>query len=76
MKPGALIGIVLILLGVTAVAHRGSAPATRDTAVVAGPLKATEDPERTLPFLRLLGGAVMAGGIVFLIVGVRKRPVF
>jgi len=75
MKPAALIGIVLIVLGVSALAYRSFTYTTRDTVIDIGPLQATADREHTLPLSPVLGAAVIGGGIVLLIVGVRKRPV-
>lgn len=74
MKPAALIGILLIVLGVSAVAYQGFTYTSRDTVVDIGPLKATADREHTVPLSPVLGGLVVAGGVVLLIVGVRKRP--
>lgn len=75
MKPAALIGIVLIALGLSAVAYQSFTYTTRDTVIDIGPITATADREHTLPLSPVLGMGVIAGGIVFLIVGMRKRPV-
>jgi hypothetical protein len=66
-------GIVLIILGVAALAYQGFTYTTRETVIDIGPLKATADREKTVPLPPLVGIAVLAGGVVLLVVGARKR---
>jgi uncharacterized membrane protein len=66
-------GIVLIILGVAALAYQGFTYTTRETIIDIGPLKATADREKTVPLPPLVGIAVVAGGVVLLVVGTRKR---
>jgi uncharacterized membrane protein len=68
-----LVGIVLIVLGVAALAYQGFTYTTRETVIDIGPIKATADREKTVPLPPLVGIAVLAGGIVLLVVGSRKR---
>ena len=68
-----LVGIVLIVLGVAALAYQGITYTSRETVIDIGPLKATADREKTVPLPPLVGIAVLAGGIVLLVVGSRKR---
>jgi hypothetical protein len=68
-----LIGILLIVLGVAALAYQGFTYTTRETVIDIGPIKATADREKTVPLPPLVGIAVLAGGIVLLVVGSRKR---
>ena len=65
-------GIVLIVLGVAALAYQGITYTSRETVLDIGPLKATANRERTIPLPPLVGAAVVAGGVVLLIVGSRK----
>ena len=74
MKPLAIVGIVLILLGVVALVYQGVTYTTRETVVDIGPLHATADRERTFPLPPVLGIAAVAGGVALLVVGMRKRP--
>ena len=67
-------GIVLIVLGVAALAYQGITYTTRETVLDIGPLKATADREKTIPLPPLVGAAVVVGGVVLLVVGARKRP--
>jgi hypothetical protein len=73
MKPAALAGIVLIVLGVLALVYQGITYTRRETVIDIGPLHATADRERTLPLPPVLGIAAIAGGVALLVVGGRKR---
>ena len=73
MKPAALAGIVLIVLGVVALVYQGITYTRRETVVDIGPLHATEDRERTLPLPPVIGIAAIAGGVALLVVGSRRR---
>jgi len=73
MKPAALAGIVLIVLGVVALVYQGISYTRRETVLDIGPLHATADRERTLPIPPVLGVAAIAGGVALLVVGSRRR---
>jgi len=66
-------GVVLIVLGAAALLYQGITYTSRETVVDIGPIHATADRERTLPLPPLVGIAAVAGGIVLLVSGVRKR---
>jgi hypothetical protein len=72
MNRTAIIGVVLILLGVAALAYQGFTYTTRETVVDIGPVHATAEREKTVPIPPVLGIAAVAGGIALLVVGVRK----
>jgi UDP-N-acetylmuramyl pentapeptide phosphotransferase/UDP-N-acetylglucosamine-1-phosphate transferase len=69
MKPAALAGIVLIVLGVVALLYQGITYTKRETVLDIGPLHATADREKTLPLPPVLGIAAIAGGVALLVVG-------
>ena len=73
MKPAAVAGIVLIVLGVVALVYQSITYTRRETVVDIGPLHATEDRERTLPLPPVIGIAAIAGGVALLVVGSRTR---
>ena len=73
MKPSALAAIVLILLGVIALVYQGITYTSRETVLDIGPVHATADRQKTLPLPPVLGVAAVAGGVVLLVVGSRKR---
>jgi len=66
-------GVVLIVLGAAALLYQAITYSSRETVVDIGPIHATADRERTLPLPPLVGIAAVAGGIVLLVSGVRKR---
>jgi hypothetical protein len=72
VKPIAVAGIVLVLLGVAALAYQGIPYTSRETVVDIGPIQATADRERTLPLPPVLGIAAVAGGVLLVVVGVRR----
>jgi drug/metabolite transporter (DMT)-like permease len=73
MKPNAIAGVVLLVLGVMALAYQGFTYTSRETVIDIGPLHATAERQRTVPYQPLLGLAAVAGGVVLLVAGVRKR---
>jgi hypothetical protein len=68
-----IIGILLIVLGVLALAYQGITYTTREKVIDLGPIKATKDTEKTIPLPPILGGAALAGGVVLLIAGARSK---
>jgi hypothetical protein len=73
MKPIAILGVVLIVFGLAALAYQGITYTTRETVIDIGPLHATADREKTLRLPPVVGIAAVAGGVVLLIAGARKR---
>ena len=73
MKPMAIVGGVLLVLGLLALVYQGITYTSRDTVLDIGPLHATADREKTLPLPPVLGLAAVAAGVALLIAGVHKR---
>jgi hypothetical protein len=73
MRQIAIVGVVLILLGVVALVYQGITYTSHETVIDIGPLHATADREKTLPLPPLLGIVAVAGGVALLIAGARKR---
>ena len=72
MKTFTLLGIVLIVLGLAALAYQGFTYTTRETVIDIGPIKATADREKTVPLPPILGIVAVAGGVALMIAGSRK----
>ena len=72
INPITLVGIALIVLGIVAFAYQGITYTSREQIIDIGPIQATADTRKTIPLPPLLGGLVLAGGIVLLLVGVKK----
>lgn len=73
MKPISIAGIILIVLGVAALAYQGVTYTSRETVLDIGPVQATAERQKTVPLPPVLGIAAVAGGVGLLIVGMRKR---
>jgi hypothetical protein len=68
-----IIGIVLIVIGVISLAIGGISYTKREKVLDLGPIEATAERQKTIPLPPLLGGLALAGGIVLVIAGSRKR---
>jgi len=73
MRTTNIMGILLIVLGVLALAYQGITYTTREKVIDLGPIKATKETEKTIPLPPVLGGAALAGGVVLLIAGARSK---
>lgn len=73
MRQITIVGVLLIVLGVVALAYQGVTYTTRETVIDLGPLHATADREKTIPLPPVLGIVAVAGGVALLIAGARKR---
>jgi hypothetical protein len=66
-------GIVLIVIGLAALAYQGFTYTSREKVLDIGPLHATAEREKTVPLPPIVGGIAVASGVVLLIVGAGKR---
>jgi hypothetical protein len=73
MRPVAIIGLVLIVLGLAALAYQGVTYTTREKVLDIGPIHATAEREKTVPLRPVLGIVAVAAGVVLVVAGVRKR---
>jgi hypothetical protein len=72
MKPMALVGVLLLVLGLGALVYQGITYTSRETVIDIGPVHATADREKTLPLPPVVGIVAVAGGVVLLVAGMRK----
>jgi hypothetical protein len=68
-----IIGIVLIVVGLVALAYGGISYTTREKVADIGPIELTTEQRKTVPLPPLLGGLALAGGIALLIAGSKRR---
>jgi hypothetical protein len=68
-----IVGIILIVIGVISLAIGGISYTTREKVLDIGPIEATAERHKRIPLPPLLGGIALAGGIVLMIAGGRKR---
>jgi hypothetical protein len=73
MKSISIAGLVLIVLGLVALAYQGFSYTSRETVVDLGPIHATADRQRTVPIPPIAGIVAVAGGIALLVAGTRTR---
>ena len=72
MKALALVGVVLIVLGIIALAYQGVTYTTREKIIDLGPLKASVEREKTIPLPPVLGGLAVAAGVFLVWIGARR----
>ena len=72
MKTYTLIGIILIVIGIIALAYQGITYTTREKVVDIGPIQINADKTETIPLPPILGGIALVGGIVLLVAGGKK----
>jgi uncharacterized membrane protein HdeD (DUF308 family) len=72
MKPATIVGIILIVIGIVALAYQGITYTTSERVVDLGPLKVEAKRERTIPLPPVVGVVALIGGIVLVAVSGRK----
>lgn len=73
MKPVAILGIVLIVLGIGALAYQGFTYTSREKVLDLGPLQATAERQKTVPLPPIVGIVAVVAGVALVIAGGRKR---
>ena len=71
MKPAAIAGIVLIVLGLAALAYQGFSYTSRETVIDIGPIKATADTQKTVPIPPIAGIIAVVAGVALVVAGKR-----
>jgi len=73
MRSMKIAAIVLIVIGVIALAYGGISYTREKKVLDLGPLEATTKTRETIPLPPVLGVAAIVGGVVLLVVSGRKR---
>lgn len=68
-----LIGVLLIVFGVVALAVGGIRYTTREKVLEIGPIEATAEEHHMIPLSPIAGIASIAGGVALVVVGSRRR---
>ncbi len=71
MKTASVAGIMLIVLGVIALAYQGINYTTQKKVLDIGPIQATKEEHKTIPVPPIVGGIALIGGIALLVAGGR-----
>ena len=72
LNPLGVAGVVLLVLGLAALAYQGISYTSRETVIDLGPIHATAERQRTVPLPPIFGIAAVAAGVVLLVTGVRR----
>jgi uncharacterized membrane protein YidH (DUF202 family) len=74
MKPTGILGIVLIAIGIIAIAYGGyTSFTTKENVAKVGPLEINKHEEHPVPIGLIVGGICVVGGIIALVSGNRGR---
>ena len=73
MKPLAILGVLLIVIGIAGFAIDNISFTERKTIVDAGPLKVTADEQRTIPIPTIAGIVAVIAGAGLLFMGLAAR---
>jgi hypothetical protein len=71
MKSATVAGIVLIILGIFSFAYQGISFTTQKKVADIGPIHATKDQKHTVPLTPVLGGVLLACGVLLVLSGSR-----
>ena len=71
MQAMKMLAIVLIVVGLVALAYEGITYTKREKVLEIGPITATKDTKQTIPLSPVLGGAALVCGVVLLIAAAR-----
>ena len=69
MKPQALLGIVLVVVGVLIFVYQGFSFTRKTNIVKAGPLEINGEKKETVPISPILGGVCIVAGIAVFVLG-------
>ncbi len=72
MKPISIAGLVLVVLGLAALAYQGISYTTREKVIDIGPIEATADRQRTIPLPPIVGIVAVVAGIGLVVAGSRR----
>jgi drug/metabolite transporter (DMT)-like permease len=73
MKPITLAGILLVILGVLALAYQGISYTRQEKVLDIGPIHATAEKHERIPLPPILGGLMLVGGVVLLVKGAKQK---
>jgi hypothetical protein len=72
MKPGTIIGIILIVLGVVGFALGGFSFTHEEKVLDVGPIEATAEDKERVPIPPILAGLALVGGVVLVAASARR----
>ena len=72
MKPGAIVGMILVVLGVVGFALGGFSFTQKEKVLDVGPIEATADDKKTVAIPPVLAGLALAGGVALIALSSRR----
>ena len=73
MKPLTIAGILLLIVGVLALAYQGINYSYREKVLDVGPIHVTKETHEQIPISPILGALALAGGIALLAIGAKQK---
>ena len=72
MRPKSLVGVILVVLGIVALAYQGITYTTREKALDLGVVQVTAESTKHIPLSPIVGVIALIGGIALLTLNTRK----
>jgi hypothetical protein len=72
MRPGAVVGALLVLAGIIMFSVGGFSFTSRERVADVGPIEVTTERERSVPLPPVLAGLAIIGGLVLIITSTRR----
>jgi len=69
MKTPAIIGILLIVIGIASFAYQSFSYTTTEKAIDLGPIQVTTEKQHTIPLPPVIGAVALIGGVLLLLKG-------
>ena len=69
MKTPSILGILLIVIGVAALAYHSFTYTTTEKAIDLGPIQVTAEKQHSIPLPPIIGGIAIVGGVLLLLQG-------
>ncbi|MFB3902730.1 MAG: DUF3185 domain-containing protein [Acidobacteriota bacterium] len=73
MRTTLVLGVILIILGALVLAYQGFTYTSKEKVADIGPIEATAEKEERVSIPPILGGVALAGGVILVLIGARKR---
>ena len=73
MKPQALLGIILIVVGVLIFIYQGFSFTHKTNIVKAGPLEINGEKKETVPISPIIGGVCVVAGVAVFVLGAKNN---
>jgi membrane-bound ClpP family serine protease len=67
MKPIAIVGIILIVLGIIALGYQGISYVSHDKVIDMGPIQVSADRKHTIPIAPILGVVALIAGVLLVV---------